>query len=382
MTSWTLIPFYLWKNTCRRWLEYPVSPFSKILIPSLLGFLALGVLTLFAEIEGKLREQLAESSVYTVSVSEFVGGEDAPTILRKTSDEEVLWAGRYGETRIRQVRQPLISISWEGSRNTPLLAYSSFMTEWREMQDIDAPPSVWLLTDDPAYRGRSVHVGIGNRQALAPVKPVPDWMRTGLSLQTAAVIPVEMIEAQLADGFINYTVADLRNIAEVEDFVKNTTAYYNAERRQVKIISALGILKNLEQINAIQGVVRTLIVMGCGIILALTLGSIAWLEYRQDSYLLALLKSFGTPSVVLLFHMFLENLLLVLSGIILVSTIWLPIYRMAGPQLESIGLKATTMPAIPPGDVAIILLSGLVGVIFAMVPVAFGLRKPAGLILQ
>ena len=38
MKSWTLIPFYLWKNTFRRWFEYPVSPVSKMLIPALLGF--------------------------------------------------------------------------------------------------------------------------------------------------------------------------------------------------------------------------------------------------------------------------------------------------------------------------------------------------------
>ena len=64
MKFWTLIPFYLWKNTCRRWLEYPVSPVSKMLIPALLGFLAVIVLTLFGEIERELRLQLEKASVY------------------------------------------------------------------------------------------------------------------------------------------------------------------------------------------------------------------------------------------------------------------------------------------------------------------------------
>ena len=382
MKSWTLIPFYLWKNTFRRWLEYPVSPFSKILIPTLLGFLAIGVLTLFAEIERELREQLARNSVYTVSVSEFVGNDEAPTILRKSHEEEALWAEHYGEDVIKQVRQPLLSVNWQGNQNTPLLAYTSSLTEFREMTDFELPPAVWLLTDDSMYQGQSVDIGLGRNRTLAEVKPLPKWIRLGLSLENAAVIPVEMIEKQLEDGFVNHTIANLKNISEVESFVENITAYYKAENRQVKIVSALGILKNLEQINAIQRIVRTLIVLGCGVILALTLGSIAWLEYRQDSYLLALLKSFGTPSIILLFHMFLENLLLVLTGIAFVSVTWNPIYKMASPQLETIGLTATSMPPVPAADIAIIVLSGLVGVIFAMIPVAFGLRKPAGLILQ
>ena len=125
-----------------------------------------------------------------------------------------------------------------------------------------------------------------------------------------------------------------------------------------------------------------MIVLGCGIILAMTLGSIAMARYRQDSYLLALLKSFGTPSIILLFHMFLENLLLVFAGIALVIAVWPQLYGMAGSKLASIGLNATSMPSIPSTDIAIIALSGFVGVVFAMVPVAIGLRKPAGLILQ
>jgi ABC-type antimicrobial peptide transport system permease subunit len=382
MKSWTSIPFYLWKNTCRRWLEYPVSPFSKILIPTLLGFLAIGVLTLFAEIERELRDQLAKNSIYSVYVSEFVTKNNAPTVLQKTYEEELIWASHYGNDAIKEVRQPLLSVVINRNKNIALLAYTSSLSEFQEMENPELPPSVWLLSDDPIYKGQTVDISLGTKRTRAGVKPVPKWVRTGLSMDTAAIIPVEMITTQLNEGFINHTVANFKNVAEVESFVKNVTAYYRAENRQVKIISALDILKNLEQISKIQAIVRTLIVIGCGVILALTLGSIAWLEYRQDSYLLALLKSFGTPSIILLFHMFFENLVLVLMGIGLVSLSWAPLYKMAGTQLHSIGLTTTTMPPISIVDIGIIVLSGFVGVVFAMIPVAFGLRKPAGLILQ
>jgi len=340
------------------------------------------VLTLFAEIERELREQLASNSVYMVAVSEFVPKNNAPTILQRTYEEELLWTGRYGMEVIKQVRQPLLSVVMDGDRDIPLLAFTSSLSDFEQTEDPALPPAVSLLSDDPVYQGQSVDVALVNKRTLAKVKPVPEWVRMGLAMETAAVIPVEMIGNQLNEGFINHMIADLESIGDVESFVKNVTAYYRAENRQVKVISALPILENLERINGIQNIVRTMIVLGCGIILALTLGSIAWLEYRQDSYLLALLKSFGTPSVILLFHMFLENLLLVLTGMAIVVAVWAPVYRMAGSQLQSIGLNATSMPPIPSSDIAIIVLSGLVGVVFAMVPVAIGLRKPPGLILQ
>jgi hypothetical protein len=50
--------------------------------------------------------------------------------------------------------------------------------------------------------------------------------------------------------------------------------------------------------------------------------------------------------------------------------------------LHQIGFVAVAVPTIPTGDLMIIVLSSLVGVILAMVPVAWGIRKPAGLILQ
>lgn len=382
MKSWTLIPFYLWKNTCRRWLEYPVSPISKILIPTLLGFLAVIVLTLFAEIERELRDQLARSSVYTVVVDEFVGSENAATILRRSFEEEVIWSDRYGQDAVKQLRQPLVSAVWNRSQTLPILAFTSSITDFQGGGDSENPPVIWLLSDDPAHQGQMEEITLGRTRTFAKTRPVPSWVRRDLSTEKAVAVPVEMVEAYLNKGFMNHMVANLDSIEQVEQYVDEVSAFYRAEKRQVKVVSALGILKNLERITDMQKIVRSVIVAGCGIILALTLGSIAWLEYRQDSYLLALLKSFGTPSVVLLFHMFLENLLLVFVGIGLVSLAWSRFYVAAMPKLQAIGLHATAMPDIPMRDLAIIVLAGLMGVILAMIPVAFGLRRPAGLILQ
>lgn len=382
MKSWTLIPFYLWKNTFRRWLEYPVSPFSKILIPVLLGFLAVIVLALFAEVERELRQQLSENSVFTVYTSEFVPKDSAATVLRKTYEEEVLWTGRFGAGVVRQVRQPLTSATVNFTQTVPVIAFTSSLEGFDADEGNENPPTVWLLSDDRARQGHLEEISITGKRTVAVVREVPPWIRRGLSMESAVAVPIVMIESYLQNGFINHTVAELDSIETVEQYVSETTSYYRAEQRNLKIVSALDILRNLERITAMQSIVRTLIVVGCGIILALTLGSIAWLEYRQEAYLLALLKSFGTPSWVLLIHMFLENLVLVLGGMLLVRFTWEHLYGMAAPHLQAIGIQSTELPPIASGDMNIILLAGVVGVFFAMLPVAFGLKKPAGLVLQ
>jgi hypothetical protein len=86
--------------------------------------------------------------------------------------------------------------------------------------------------------------------------------------------------------------------------------------------------------------------------------------------------------LLLLVHMFFENLLLVLAGMLLTFLAWGPLFEVVAPQLRGIGLESAGELALPFADLAIILLAGLVGVVLAMMPIAFGLRKPTGLILQ
>lgn len=381
MKSWTLIPFYLWKNTFKRWLEYPVSPCSKILIPALLGFLAVIVLALFSEVERELHNQLSKKSLYTVLITEFVQNDIAPTVLRQSYEEELMWTERYGLGVIKNVRQPLITATIHFSKSTPVIAFGASVTEFGS-QSADTHPTVWLLENNPAKHGEIVEISISDKRTVAEIREIPIWVSQGLGMEQAVAVPIVMIEPYLLNGFMNHTIAELDSLKTLEKYVTEVSAYYQAEKRNIKIVSALEILKNIEQINTIQLVVRSLIVLGCGIILALTLGSIAWLEYRQESYLLALLKSFGTPSYILLIHMFIENLILVVGGLCVVMLSWGALYKIAITKLRAIGLQATELPPIAGADFGIILLAGFIGVLFAMVPVAIGLRKPAGLILQ
>lgn len=381
MKSWTSIPFYLWKNTFKRWLEYPVSPLSKIMLPALLGVLAIIVLTLFEEVERELREQLKRNSAYKVVVEEVVTGAHVPTVLQRSFEEEVLWKDRYGAA-VNQLRRPLVSANWKSSQNLPVLTYTAAVEDFADEARSGAPPMAWLLTSDRRMIGQVESVVLGETQVVAQARELPAWIQHELGRETVLAMPVEMAEAYLYKGFVSQILVEMDSVEGVRQFVKEAEAYYRAEKRRVKVVSALAVLENLERITAIQRVVRSLIVLGCGIILAMTLGSVAWLEYRQDAYLLALLKSFGTPPRTLLVHMFLENLTLVLAGIGSVWIAWPGIYALALPKLRAIGLNASEAMSMDAGDLLTVAAAALVGVLLAMVPVAVGLRKPPGLILQ
>lgn len=193
---------------------------------------------------------------------------------------------------------------------------------------------------------------------------------------------MEMATSLLEYGFSTHIHARFENIDQVRTFITEANAYYHTENRGVRVISSLSILEGLEQIRVIQNYIRIAIISSCGIILAIILGTIAWLEYRQEAYLLALLRSFGTPRIILLTHAFFENLLLITIGIVSAFYIWKPIYKLLQTKIPDMNLSPAHSLSLNSTDAAIILSAGLIGVLIAMIPIAVGLRKPAGLILQ
>lgn len=381
MKSWISIPFYLWKNTSRRWFEYPVSPVSKILIPVLLGFLSVLVLGLFSLVELELRQRLAQNSAYTVVSNEFVQAGAAATLLGSIQQEEMMLQVRFRASMIISARQPLASAMLQG-RSIPVLAFSGRPHESLPDWQTEDPPAIYLMVSDPTRWESEHEISYGNLWSRAQVHKTPEWMINALAIDEAVIVATELVEPTLRKGFINHTVAHHGDIEQLRRYVDEARAFYRAEGRKVKITSALPILEELERIRHLQSLAKTLIVIGCGVILALTLGSIAWLEYRQDAYLMALLRSFGTPGFILLWHMFMENLALVVSGILLVWFSWRAIYERCLPQMAEFGIQSKEVPELAAQDFWVLMTSGTIGVLLAMVPMAVALRKQPGLLLQ
>ncbi len=348
----------------------------------LLGLLATMILTLYAEIERELKSQLEKNSIYRVFSSEIVSNNEAATVLGRTHEEEQIWKQRYGADKVRHIKQPLLSAFWKNAKSIPIIVYGEAEPEFRTNESLSEPAKIWFLSNGNLSLGAVERIRVLDRNTVSYPREMPDWISQNLSMDRAIAIPQEFMEVYLRKGFVNYTIANLSSLEEVEDYIEQMSAYHDAENRKIKIVSSLEVIKNLEKVTRFQQLARAGVLIGCGVILSCTLGSISWLEYRQESYLLALLRSFGTPAIILQLHAFFENFLLVLFGLVSAFFVWRLIYQSSDTYLAELGFEEIGSLGLPLYDTGIILLAGTIGVLLAMIPTSIGLRKPIGLILQ
>ena len=124
MISWILIPSYLWKNTCKRWIENPISPLSKIIVATLLSLLAILILVFFLETEAQLQKKLMEVNSYSVRTEEFTVKSQFKSVTYMSSLlEEKMIRDRFPEADYTIIRQPTIPISWKGQGRTGVVIY-------------------------------------------------------------------------------------------------------------------------------------------------------------------------------------------------------------------------------------------------------------------
>jgi len=379
MRSWTSIPFYLWKNTCNRWIEHPVSPFAKILLPFLLALLGLLVLVLFSQVETQLRDQLAQRDLRTIVVNEVSNPIDAPAMILRSLDEETMWVNLYGREKVTVLRQPLVGATSQQSLGIPILAYSHPL-EGLPAEDPLQPGAILLQKNRKAKAPELLNIAKTHFYATPAL--MPPWLAKQANTTRAVAMPLPIVMPLLRQGFISTTIIELPEASAVRPAEDLLRAYFKSESRNPRIFSAVEILASLQRLAATQALIRTIIFAAIATILALILGNVAMLEYRQDAYLLALLRSFGVSRYQLLAHTLMENLLLVGSGMALAIVAWQPIYLAGSARLAHLGLQKLTAPEVNILDFQILLAAALAGVLLAMLPITLGLRRPIGGLLQ
>ena len=380
--SWISIVFYLWKNTLRRWLESPISPLSKILLVFVLSFFAAAILSLFKGIEKEISDRLARRDLNTVVVTELVSGQNARLRLQESVEEELMWTQRYGEDKINHVWRTASSAEWR-DRRLSVYAFSNNNLFPNSISTPDQIPEAKLLI----RRDSSLHdqlykeiVSFDDRELLLAAGTIPEWLEEHLNDEVIVVGPLPLLAVFLERGFLSYTIAELGSLDEVLRYETELQAFHRSENNRVEIVSSTGILKDLQKLQLLQRNVRTALVAGCGLILAVVLSSMAWLEFRDDRFLLALLRSFGTPRTSLLVHSLAENVVLVATGIALVPFIWA--FLLEGDYISFAKLSISQVQNLDWKELEILILAGGLGCILAIIPVAIGLKKQVGLVLS
>ncbi len=308
MKASILISFYLLKDIWKRWFETPGGVLSRLLVALLLSLLLLIIHASFTLSAASLQQKISQMGIRTILITHSMRDLEAdrdllPRLLSPLSQKGTLL----------QLRQLTTTATDEFGKPLAAYAYADGMLPALNSASPKASSASSYLLSTQLPAGMLTPVQIDTvGETIAQVIPPPTWLARLGSSQTAVLIPEALAEPFLKRGFLELIAflgsetidltaieAQLRTLLRLEDLTG------------VQINSPSALLSQLDEIETTQQKWQSGFGFFGGLAVSLVFGSIAILEYRQNRYIIALLRSFGTPSLLLMMRYFIEAALLV-----------------------------------------------------------------------
>lgn len=371
MNWWISIVFYLWQNSLRRWIEQPLSLLSKLLIASMVGCLGALVIAGASYLGNELDRQLANRDALTVNISEVVDPFQASAMISPESTEETAWAATSSECLVSYQSPKAATI--DGKITLELIG----------LRNVEAHgyPDTLVLVSATRPVGSSVVVTIDDFRAEALVLPPTEELKRLQYSKDFLIAPLKRITPLLQKGFVQQIQLQVASLNEMRRVHKITETLQILEDRRMNIRSALKILEKIEAIRKIQGYVLIAAAIGSALVLGLTCGALAWMEFREDRYLLSLIRSFGIGRLPLLIHSVMENCAIAVAGVCL----GLGLIQLAAStlNLNLLGMQwLSSLKLIEQLEIRWLILGAFCGGLLSCIPIGIGLRKPLGLVLK
>jgi hypothetical protein len=247
-----------------------------------------------------------------------------------------------------------------------------------------APESPVHVINPRLPGGLTLHVTVDGRDYDSTVLNAPAWLQRFGTNQPLVLVPASLGEDWLGTGWFETAIliertGDLPTLAAA---VRTLLQLENRTYAQIQSPEAL--LNELEDLRRMQHRAQTGAGLLGGIVVALVFGSIAVLEYRQNRFVAALLRSFGAPGPLIVMRYALEALILTATAVLL--AVWFLvslhawIFGLVG--FEPALLQRTVLDPYTPLLVWHQARWLVLGAVISLVPVAFGLRQPVGRVLQ
>lgn len=382
MKAWILISFYLLKDIWRRWFETPGGVFSRLLVALILALLLLVIDAAFTLTAASVKEKISQLGVRTIVLMRAVGVNEARTensylvdLLRPIENDgtvlRLMQAGRRGVDELGKRRMLYV---YDSQMLGPLMSVLP-----------SRPKSEVLVISEDFPPGMAMHVVINDETEVdACVIRPPTWLLKFGANEASIFLPESEFSDLLDDGFYELIVFmgdDDANLTKIESDVRTILAL--EDMTGVQITSPAGLLKELDELENTQRNWRGGFGLFGGLAVALVFGSISILEYRQNRFILALLKSFGVPSLLLVARYLVESVCLVTLAAFLA--------RAAAIQLHPVIFK---MIGVEPNLVDLTVIDpyawsavwsqfgGLgFGALLSVVPIVFAMRTAVGKIL-
>lgn len=382
MKAWISIGFYLSKDIWSRWLETPGAVLARLLVACLLAGLMLLTQAAFQLGARSLETRITRLGAQTLVVTEAVTGD-----VNRQADLGRLLAPLGNRADVVALRQASVAARDEYGTDYLVMVYGpESLPALAPLLAAGRDRAVHLVTPHLAA-GLPVAVNLGGADHAALAVVVPAWLNRVSAGRPVALVPLELAAGWLDSGYFE-TALIVSRLAGT-DALRGLAAGLRAllrldDRPTAQVQSPEAILDEFDAFAALQTRAQTGAGLAGGIVVALVFGSIAILEYRQNRFIVALLRSFGAPAPLLLLRYAAEALLLVAVALLLVRqgiVLAHPaLFALAGFEpglLDRAVLDPYAWPAVWP-QARWLLLGAALGVL----PVAFALRQPVGKILQ
>lgn len=368
--------FYLARDMLCRWRENPFSLLAKAVVAGLLAGMAAIILISFHLSAAEIRRSLEAAGASSVVVHEFVPSDRLAT--RKWVFEAVQ---PLNLPVLHHLEKFQFAAESDVKAGVPVFLVDATEAWFWAQSDPDAV--LLFLTDDlPA--GLKLPVRINASSLVAVTRARPEWIPRMVS-GPVMVAPRERFIGQETFGLESYTYFEVPGGAERVKAVVGAVSLLAMESgyKGVTIRDPLSLIDRLNALEADQATWRAAIVLGFGGTLALVLGVIAFLEFRERRFVCALLRSFGLHEGVILLRYALDALL-VANGMLV--AVLAGVMGAASHILPTLGVSSGAVAAMDgmsffrQDGVALVAFVNL-GALLSVVPTAMGLRRSIGRVL-
>lgn len=380
MRSSTLIASYLWKDTCSRWLEQPGSPLSRLFVTALLVAVAAVILISLQLLESSVRERLERFGLNTLLVRETIPTNDPELIAVGQRAERLAPLAEWGT----MLRLHQLFVRGQSEWQNDLLVFSYPPDLPGGLAGLLANETPLICLSEKLPENALMRVKIGRRVGLAIVRRPSELFRP-LITDSLLLVPQGWLPEEERLGHVETVVfhrqADAPPMARIVEAIQ--TMFAIEQRSPPQIQSALGLIKAWESLKERQRQWRAWLAGILGSALALVFGAIAVLEFRQNLFVTALLRSFGTPAPWLWVQQWQESALLANAAALAVigclEMSHATIFGALGFPSSAVQLAGES--PYWGGEVGRIFLWVNIGALMSSLPVAVGLRQPVGKIL-
>ncbi len=384
MKSSILTASYLWKDIWSGWFERPGSFLSKALVSLILGGLAAVLLIAFYLQAKDLQQRMERFGINSIVIAETISVHH-PRYHQPVSVDPLLAPLRIRGT-LHVLHQQLIPITGPSMERLSLwvLPETDFFQQYNWSLPNNSSPALLISQRYPegSYIPlviEGVEVTARTLHSLPLLQSLPDGDKL--------LLPDGILPRRHGQVYQEYHLYRMRESSSrhTRDQIQWLTALYQTEQRNhVLLNSALDLQVQLEELQQIQTLWKAFLALLLGIVLALILGSLSFLEYQQNQYVNALLRSFGATSGAI-FLRFLTEALLIVNGALVLS---IALVRVLHPvifgtlQFPPSILFADIANAYISHEIFVLFLWANGGAFLSIMPIGWMLRKPVGYVLS